>query len=143
MSQAQIIDGKELARLEREGIADRAEAVRAAGGTVSLDAVLVEATMRAVAPGDVVVRQGDAASAFGLVSADHSTVAPSAIAVAIAIVSSAPGATSGGSATAPSTRGPSTMLGVSNGVPSQPSSRSTSIEATRFIESSPGSRSTG
>ncbi|USN99409.1 MAG: bifunctional 5,10-methylenetetrahydrofolate dehydrogenase/5,10-methenyltetrahydrofolate cyclohydrolase [Phycisphaeraceae bacterium] len=41
-TEAQIIDGKELARLEREGIADRAEAVRAAGGTVSLDAVLVD-----------------------------------------------------------------------------------------------------
>lgn len=38
---AKIIDGRELARLEREGIAARAEGVRAAGGSVGLDAVLV------------------------------------------------------------------------------------------------------
>ncbi len=41
-TEARIIDGRELARLEREGIAARAEAVRAAGGAVRLDAVLVD-----------------------------------------------------------------------------------------------------
>jgi len=38
---ARIIDGKDLARLEREGIASRVRTVRAAGGDVRLDAVLV------------------------------------------------------------------------------------------------------
>ena len=38
---AHIIDGKALAESEREGIAARVRAIRAAGGTVRLDAVLV------------------------------------------------------------------------------------------------------
>lgn len=38
---ARIIDGRELARLEREGVSARVAAVREGGGEVSLDAVLV------------------------------------------------------------------------------------------------------
>jgi methylenetetrahydrofolate dehydrogenase (NADP+)/methenyltetrahydrofolate cyclohydrolase len=39
---AQIIDGRALAQREREGVADRVARVRAAGGKVRLDAVLLE-----------------------------------------------------------------------------------------------------
>ena len=41
-TEAEIIDGRELARIEREGIAARAGALRAAGGAARLDAVLVD-----------------------------------------------------------------------------------------------------
>lgn len=44
---ARIIDGRELARIEREGIAARVRAVRERGGDVRLDAVLVATGTRA------------------------------------------------------------------------------------------------
>ncbi len=46
----------------------RANPVFAQLDDAALDVVLAEATIRTVAPGDIVVRQGDAASAFGVLA---------------------------------------------------------------------------